>query len=172
MRRLGSLLLLLVHRASGVSDPGLEKINNGRSRYRGVEGALTINDALVIKAMAESVCSPRGGNLRYAEVGSYLGLSATIVADACPHGLIYAHDLFPMEEGDLLPGSHPPPEGTIGQMLIRFWSGVRRNGLEGRIVPMRGLSQETLLVHADGSLDMAFVDGDHSEVKMPHLSTL
>jgi predicted O-methyltransferase YrrM len=95
-------------------------------------------------------------------VGSYLGLSATLVADACPQALIFAHDVFPMSgsDGALDPGTHPPP-GTE-KLLLRFWTNVARNGLEGRVVPMRGFSQETLPVHADASLDMAFVDGDHS----------
>jgi hypothetical protein len=147
---------------SSLGEAGLEKINNGRTRYRGTEGALTINDCLALRAMAESMCAPQGGTLRYAEVGSYLGLSATLVADACPKAIAFAHDVFPMaaSDGALAPGTHPPP-GTE-MLLQRFWANVARNGLEGRVVPMRGFSQETLPVHADASLDMAFVDGDHS----------
>jgi len=148
--------------ASTLGEAGLEKINNGRTRYRGTEGALTMNDCLAVRAMAESVCAPQSGAMRYAEVGSYLGLSATLVADACPQALVFAHDVFPMavSDGALDPGTHPPP-GTE-KLLLRFWTNVARNGLEGRVVPMRGFSQETLPVHADLSLDMAFVDGDHS----------
>mmetsp|Transcript_68017 Transcript_68017/g.153907 ORF Transcript_68017/g.153907 Transcript_68017/m.153907 type:complete len:267 (+) Transcript_68017:114-914(+) len=162
------LSFLLLRSSVGVEDPGFEKVvedgrvNNGRTRFRGTEGALTVNDAMALKAFAESACQPMGGALRYAEVGSYLGLSATIVADACPRALIYAHDLFPLGESleSLAPGSFPPPHAE--DMLVRFWAGVARNGLEGRVVPMRGKSQETLRVHAGDSLDLALVDGDHS----------
>lgn len=40
----------------GVEDPGFFKVNFGRTSFLGVEGALTYNDALVLKAMAESQC--------------------------------------------------------------------------------------------------------------------
>ena len=146
--------------AGAVESLDFEKINNGRTRFRGVEGALTMNDAIAIRGVAESICAPAGGAMRYAEIGSYLGLSATIVADACPGAIVFAHDVFPMAAAELPADSHPPPGAE--KLLVRFWEGVRRNGLEGRVVPMRGRSEDTLQVHEAGSLDMAFIDGDHS----------
>jgi predicted O-methyltransferase YrrM len=143
-----------------IVDPGIEVIYNGRIRFKGVEGALTRNDALALIAMVESHCLPHDGAMRYAEVGSYLGLSATLVAHACPKARIFTHDLFPLSPEALSEGSAPPPE--YEDMLLRFWGGIKRNGLEGVVVPMRGLSAETLRIHEDGSLDVAFVDGDHS----------
>ena len=160
-----------------MDDPGFVKLNNARTAFRGVEGALTVSDALAIKHFAEELCladDGADGRLRYAEVGSYLGLSATIVATACPRSMIFAHDIFPSNNGtaklvlpfgeedeeDWSTFSHPPPPAE--DFLVQFWSGVVRNGLEGRVVPMRGRSAETLRVHAVGSLDMVLVDGDHS----------
>jgi len=162
-QRLFLALGLLAAVTVGVEDPGFEQIVVGRTRYKGVEGALTINDAIAIKGLAESFClgPSRDGALRYAEVGSYLGLSATIVADACPKAMVFAHDLFPMASAELTDASHPPP--LADRMLVRFWEGIARNNMEGRVVPMRGRSAETLQVHGAGSLDLGFVDGDHSE---------
>jgi predicted O-methyltransferase YrrM len=128
--------------------------------YLGVTGMLSAIDSAGIRGMAQSLCRPQGGRMRYAEVGSFLGLSATIVAAACPHALVFAHDLFPATAAELPAGSDPPPGAD--DLLVRFWANVARNGFEGRVVPMRGPSAETLRVHAPGSLDMAFCDGDHS----------
>jgi hypothetical protein len=156
----GFIFALILGVIAAVEDPGIVVINLGRSSFKGTEGALTKNDALVLKAMVESKCR---GNLElftYAEVGSYLGLSATIVADACPNSLIYCHDLFPMSEETLSEASAPPPEAS--NLLVKFWSGIKRNKLQNQIIPMRGKSEDTLLVHDDASLDVAFVDGDHS----------
>jgi hypothetical protein len=151
--------LLLCPRSFCLDDPGFEAISLGRTSFRGTEGALTYNDAMVLNEMARQRCKSIE-QFRYAEVGSYLGLSATIVATACPNAMVFAHDLFPEIAEDLTPGSFPPPNAD--DLLTRFWDGIRRNGLEGRVVPMRGRSVETLRVHQSESLDMAFVDGDHS----------
>ena len=150
--------------AGAVMDPGFEEIVVGRTRYRGTEGALTINDAIAIKGLAESLCLPQPGQaLRYAEVGSYLGLSATIVATACEGARVFAHDLFPMAQAELADASHPPPLADL--MLVRFWDGVVRNGLEGRVVPMRGRSAETLQVRSEsgsvGRMRRRMVAHDH-----------
>lgn len=153
-------LIYAAQLVGGVEDPGFERINWGRTKYLGVEGALTYNDAMAIKAMAESFCLPDGGRLRYAESGSYFGLSATIVASACKTSIVYAHDIFPVEQADLPKESEPPPGAQ--HLLLRFYENVLRNGFEGRIIPLRGPSFETLQVHRNESLDLAFVDGDHS----------
>ena len=163
------------HGAHGVENPGYVPLSNARTSFKSVEGALTVNDALALQAFAEELClgKEESGALRYAEVGSYLGLSTQIVAHACPRALIFAHDLFPVNDGSseyVLPRgeenendeefSHPPPAAK--DFLVEFWAGVHRNHLEGRVVPMRGPSSETLPVHSLESLDMVFVDGDHS----------
>ena len=89
------------HRAHGVENPGYVRLSNARTSFKGVEGALTVNDALALQAFAEELClgKEESGALRYAEVGSYLGLSTQIVAHACPRALIFAHDLFPVNDG-------------------------------------------------------------------------
>mmetsp|Transcript_10212 Transcript_10212/g.12391 ORF Transcript_10212/g.12391 Transcript_10212/m.12391 type:complete len:247 (-) Transcript_10212:129-869(-) len=149
---------LLLQSVSSVSDPGIIVINAGRSEFKGVEGALTRNDALTLKAFIETKCNSEN-ILRYAEVGSYLGLSANIVADTCPQSLIFCHDLFPMEES-LPEASAPPPEPI--NMLLRFWNGIKNNNIENIIIPMRGKSEITLQIHDNESLDFGFIDGDHS----------
>jgi hypothetical protein len=144
----------------GVDDPGFKFDEGGWNfSFLDVKGALNYNDALTLKAVAENLCIP-SGRLRYAEIGSYLGLSATIIANACENSIIYAHDIFPTRAEELPDESHPP--WNSDNMLVNFWEGVKRNKLEGRIIPMRGRSEETVEIHDDGSLDMVFVDGDHS----------
>ena len=96
------LLLLLLPIATAVDDPGFHALSASRTSFLGVKGSLTVNDALALKHFAEEICivgeegeGAEKTTLKYAEVGSYLGLSATIVAAACPRSIIFAHDLFP-----------------------------------------------------------------------------
>jgi hypothetical protein len=119
----------------------------------------------------------------YVETGSYLGLSshvvtATVVNEGVPI-VSYAHDLFDSSSTDLW--SHVMNNPTH---LHTFYSNVRRNGYEQNIIPIigskrslrvyvgfsvtasllvsTGQSHETMAMHLDGSVDMVFIDGDHT----------
>jgi predicted O-methyltransferase YrrM len=96
----------------------------------------------------------------YAEIGTYLGCSACMVAKASPTTLVYAHDLWEEDMKNLPEGSHPPH--YVPDYFIEFYNNVRRLGLERQVIPVRGDSKYSMKIHPDDSVDLAFVDGDHS----------
>lgn len=98
---------------------------------------------------------PKGG--RYVETGSYLGCSALIIA-LFSNATVWAHDLWTNDWSELR-GS-PPPE--VKDYFYKFYSAVKTNKLENRIIPIRGNSAYTIGIHDDKSINLAFVDGDHS----------
>ena len=61
-------------------------------------------------------------------------------------------------------GSHAPAPVRKQSFfyLSSFYSSVRRLGREHEIIPIVGNSPRTLAIHEPGSVDLAFVDGDHS----------
>ena len=122
----------------------------------GVRGTLNAEDARVL---VERACTlPRGA--RYAETGSYLGCSALLIALHAPAATVWAHDLWVRDWSELPTASEPPPSSS--DYFFKFYGAVRANGLENRVIPVRGESAWTLGIHAAQSLDLAFLDGDHS----------
>jgi predicted O-methyltransferase YrrM len=118
----------------------------------GVRGTLNVAD---VNALAEHV---RGAK-KYVETGSYLGASAHIAA-LSSSAIVYAHDIWVTDWSDLSNASVPPPE--CADYFYEFYKGVKRNKLENRIIPIRGKSAYTLGIHDDNTIDVAFIDGDHS----------
>lgn len=97
-------------------------------------------------------------NARYVETGSYLGCSATLFA-LSSNATVWAHDIW-ADNWTELDGTIPPPETE--NYFFKFYEGVIRNKLENRIIPIRGKSGDTLKIHPLNSIDLAFIDGDHS----------
>ena len=54
----------------------------------------------------------------------------------------------------------PPPQ--VDDYFYKFYQMVKDANMENRIIPIRGDSSYTLGIHDDQSLDMVFIDGDHS----------
>lgn len=127
------------------------------TEFRGVKGTLTQGDVMWLVTEAQNLEE----NSVYAETGSYLGCSSTIIASLAKKGIrVYAHDLWLEDMKDLARDGGPPP--VEENYFYQFYDNVRRNALEGVIIPMRGDSAYTLGVHKDESIDLAFIDGDHS----------
>tara|TARA_R110000823_G_scaffold27693_3_gene80849 strand:- start:215 stop:607 length:393 start_codon:yes stop_codon:yes gene_type:complete len=63
-----------------------------------------------------------------------------------------------MEE--LSTGSGPPPK--VDDYFYTFYENVLNNNLQNIVIPIRGDSAYTLNIHRDESIDLAFIDGDHS----------
>jgi predicted O-methyltransferase YrrM len=95
---------------------------------------------------------------KYMEVGSYLGCSALIVA-LHSNATVWAHDIW-VSDWDELPVDQRPPREQ--DYFYSFYSAVKKNNLCNRVIPIRGKSSYTIGIHDDSSLDMAFIDGDHS----------
>ena len=123
------------------------------SSINGVKGTLNIFDVSALIEHAQKL--PKNG--RYIETGSYLGCSALIAA-LHSTATVWAHDIWTTEWSELR-GS-PPPE--VQDYFYTFYSAVKANNFENRIIPIRGKSVYTVGIHDSQSIDLAFVDGDHS----------
>jgi predicted O-methyltransferase YrrM len=121
--------------------------------FRGVRG--TLSPACVEALINETKnLGPEG---RYLETGSYLGCSSLIVA-AHSNATVWSHDIWVTDWSELKGG--PPPE--VKDYFYEFYNMVKDNNLIHRIIPIRGNSVYTVGIHDDESVDVAFVDGDHS----------
>ena len=124
------------------------------TEFKGTKGTLNFFDTQVLIEMAKNM-PPNG---KYAETGSYLGCSALIVAHFSNAATVWAHDIWVNEWSDLK--GDPPPE--VKDYFYEFYKAVKNNNMENRIIPIRGDSVYTLGIHDDESIDLIFVDGDHS----------
>lgn len=119
----------------------------------GTRGTLNPYDARALIAHASCL----GPDDKYIETGSYLGCSSLLVA-LHSNATVWAHDIWVTDWSELK--GCPPPE--VQDYFYEFYSSVKKNNLTRRIIPVRGNSVYTLGIHDDNSIDLAFVDGDHS----------
>lgn len=124
----------------------------------GVKGTLNAMDTQVL--LSEMSKIPVNG--KYAETGSYLGCSAVLAGLTMKRGgLIYCHDLWLEDMSQLSEDGIPPPP-TENHLYV-FYENIKSNHLEGVVIPLRGDSSYTLGIHGNETLDLAFIDGDHSK---------
>ena len=119
----------------------------------GTRGTLKFADAQEIITRAKAL----GESARYLETGSYLGCSSLLVA-LHSNATVWAHDIWVTDWSELK--GCPPPE--VKDYFYEFYSSVKKNKFENRIIPIRGNSVYTVGIHDDESIDLAFIDGDHS----------
>jgi len=122
--------------------------------FREVKGTLSKVDSELLVSLARSLPE----NSKYLEIGSYLGCSSLLVAwhsDA----IVYSHDIWVTDWSELK-NSSPPPQ--CDDYFYKFYKMVIDNNLETQIIPIRGQSSYTIGIHKDESIDLAFIDGDHS----------
>jgi predicted O-methyltransferase YrrM len=119
----------------------------------GTRGTLNYYDCMTIIEHAKNL---EPGE-KYIETGSYLGCSALLVA-LHSNVTVWAHDIW-VTDWTKLKGCPPPMEKDY---FYKFYSAVKSNGLVNRIIPIRGDSVYTLGIHDDKSIDLCFIDGDHS----------
>jgi predicted O-methyltransferase YrrM len=132
------------------------EIDNGIAiaNFRGVRGTLNGDDVKVLIELGRKI--PENG--RYLETGSYLGCSAHIIAESSKNTTLWCHDIWVTEWSELK--GTPPPE--VKDYFYEFYKNVKKYKLENRIIPVRGDSAYTIGIHDDNSIDLAFIDGDHS----------
>ena len=56
----------------------------------------------------------------------------------------------------------PAPPPKVDDYFYTFYENVLNNNLQNIVIPIRGDSAYTLNIHRDESIDLAFIDGDHS----------
>lgn len=162
------------------------------SEFEGVQGALTfgccaalfyLSSTLAyremlnnnIKAILTPDFSIYDKGFIYIETGSFLGLSAHIVAAGLKYagtsGLIYCHDLF--DDGNEYTSIGEDGTTSLWQnnlltdnknesRLNRFYNNIRRNNLEHFVIPIQGDSSKTLKIHPNESAHLIFIDGSHT----------
>lgn len=105
-------------------------------------------------AVYATLCSLLPDGARAAEVGSFKGGSACIVGASMrslgKSVVLACHDLFRPFEA----------QGRTHDIEAAFDASVAAWGLDG-VIKVKGDSRSTHAVHADGSLDYVFVDGEH-----------
>lgn len=122
-----------------------------------IKGRLNVNDTQVLMEHFKNL----NEKSKYVETGSYLGCSAILAALSSNNvSTIYCHDLWLENPTDLPIESGKPPE--VDDYFYVFYNNVSELNLEKTIIPMRGNSHYTLGIHKDKSIDLAFIDGDHS----------
>lgn len=131
------------------------KVEDGMAftTFNGVRGTLSRADVAVLVNTTQNL---KNGS-KYLETGSYLGCSALIVASHSK-ATVYAHDIWVTDWSELK--GNPPPQ--VDDYFYKFYKGVTDNKLENQIIPIRGNSVYTVGIHEDESIDVAFIDGDHS----------
>ena len=119
----------------------------------GVIGHLYPGDVDVFRMLV-----PKSG--KYVETGSYLGCSATLVSLLSDDILVYCHDIWEEDMANLTQESGLPK--VVDNYFYKFYENVIKNKMCNRIIPIRGDSRYTIGIHEDESIDLAFIDGDHS----------
>ena len=120
----------------------------------GVIGHLSHSDLVILKKFSETI--PPDGI--YVEVGSYLGCSSLWVSKHInPTGRVYAHDIWVENMKELNENGGPPI--FVDNYFLKFHKNTKH---VKNIYPVRGDSLYTLSIHDEESIDVAFIDGDHS----------
>ena len=145
---------------SSIMDLKFEVTDDGMAYtyVNGVKG--TLNEADTNVLLNHYIQLPM--NSKYIETGSYLGCSGVLAGLSSKHGsTVYCHDIWFENIEDITATGTRPPDG-VDNYLFTFYENVLNNNLQNIIIPIRGDSAYTLNIHRDESIDLAFIDGDHT----------
>lgn len=134
-------------------EPGTHMLN-----INGVKGYLIEGDVNYLWNLGLEL--PKNGS--YLEIGSWMGLSSIIVANSLLSNLNFGAKIYCV---DTWRGSEEHQEMPVIQqdkLFDTFLSNIEGAGVSGFINPIRGASVEVASKFPSASLDMLFVDGDHS----------
>jgi len=118
--------------------------------YKNIKGFLNKADCENLISHAKAL--PDGA--KYIETGTFMGVSAHLVAMNST-ATVWCHDIWALT-------SNIVPEECPSECFFEFYKCVSDNSLQNRVIPVTGNSLKTVSIHADQSIDLAFVDGDHS----------
>jgi predicted O-methyltransferase YrrM len=124
----------------------------------GVKGYLIVGDVKYLWDLAQSL--PANGN--YLEIGSWMGLSSIIIANSLLAKLNFGSRIYCV---DTWQGSEEHQEMKVIQedkLFETFLANIQEAGVSGLITPVRGKSVDASRKFSEASLDILFVDGDHS----------
>lgn len=98
------------------------------------------------------------GPINYLEIGAFFGANVISVANSYarhPDSKMYCID--PWCDYD----EYPEYKGKQDMHYSTFMQNMTANGLETRVVPIRGFSNEELLKLPDNFFDIIYIDGNH-----------
>ncbi len=130
----------------------------GMLEVNGTQGFLQHGDAELLQHFASLL--PFGAKI--AEIGSFMGLSSLVIARALYYCGNYGAKVFCIDtwEGSM---EHRSLQAIKeGQLFDVFKANIEASGLNNFFVPIRGDSPSVAPRFEDASLDMIFIDGDHS----------
>ncbi len=91
------------------------------------------------------------------EIGVFLGKSTAFFAEKCDK--VYCIDPFEMwEEGKLNGADKMAGEGSFYK---QFWDNMIKLGIDNKVVPIIGTSEDVAKSHPDLAADMVYIDGAH-----------
>jgi predicted O-methyltransferase YrrM len=128
------------------------------SEIWGVQGYLTPGDVRYLWNVAYSL--PPAA--RYLEIGSWMGLSAILVANALLANLNFAARVLCVDTWEGSPEHQLAQAIQDGTLYDVYAANVRAARMEHFIEPLRGRSTDIAKTIPDRTLDAIFVDGDHS----------
>lgn len=120
------------------------------ANFNGTKGFLNQNDCNELVRHAKELDQES----RYVEIGSFLGCSTLLVA-LNSNATVWAHDIWSLD-------SNANPVECPSENFFNFYAKVKEYNLRNRVIPIIGNSLKTIAMHDDDSIDLAFIDGDHS----------
>lgn len=99
------------------------------------------------------------------EVGSWVGKSSVVLGSSLldrPGGRLFCVDPWDARGDPEYPKHLKTAEITVDQLFDVWWNNVCNAGLEKLVIPLRGTTKDYAKLFDDGSVDMVFIDGDHS----------
>ncbi len=134
------------------------KIEDGLMVVNGVGGYLLPGDAQLLTFFATKL----PGNARIAEIGSFMGLSGLLMARALYCKGEYSTKIYCIDTWEGSPEHQSMKAVREGQLFEIFKTNIARSGLASYFIPIRKDSAAASLDFQDRSLDLIFIDGDHS----------
>jgi len=140
------------------TEPLVCKITDGFVEINGVKGYLMYGDIEILTHFALQMPP----NARIAEIGSFLGLSGLLMAKALYGSGKYGARIYCIDTWE---GSDEHQSMEIirnGTFFELFKSNITESGLLNYFTPIRQNSIIAARDFPDQSMDMIFIDGDHS----------
>lgn len=98
------------------------------------------------------------GPINYLEIGAFYGANIISVANSYakhPESKIYCIDPWCDYE------EYPQYKGSQDLHYSTFMKNMESNGLQKKVIPIRGFSNEELLKFSDNFFDIIYIDGNH-----------
>jgi tetratricopeptide (TPR) repeat protein len=132
--------------------------SGGMIEVKGVKGFLVEGDIRFLFEKAKNL--PRDGTI--IEIGSFMGLSSIIMANALFTSQNYAAKLYCIDTWEGSPEHADLSEIKTRQLFDIFLANIQNSGVGSLIHPIRKPSVIAAADFTNESVDMIYVDGDHS----------